>query len=353
MALSAGDLSATTYFRIPPREVAELVAQVEIRGVQRRGWSMRPSGVIARPMMRQASSPATAGQTDIRLGLLLGLAGVLVFSLTLPVTRRAVQELAPEVVGLGRTIPAALLALVVVAAYRRLPRGRDLPAVMVCASGVVFGFPLLSALAMRTVDASHGAVVLAVLPLLTAAAGAVLAGERPSARFWLWAVLGSASVLGFALLRSRGGLAAGDLYLLAASLLAAIGYAVGGRLAREAPGLLVIAWALVVSLPVLLVIGVALWPAVNTGASATAWACFAYVAVMSQFLGFYFWYRGLALGGIARVGQVQLFQTFFTLAASALLLGERLDALTLGFALLTFLFVWLARRERIAAAAPR
>lgn len=299
-------------------------------------------------MTRSIATPAST-----RLGLLHGLVGVLIFSLTLPVTRRAVQELAPEVVGLGRAIPAALLGLLVIAAYRRLPRRRDLPAVAVCAVGVVFGFPLLSALAMRTVDASHGAVVLAALPLLTAAAAAILAGERPSARFWLWAVLGSAVVLGFALLRSRGGLAWGDLYLLLASLLAAIGYAVGGRLARDAPGLLVIAWALAASLPVLLALGVGMWPAVRTGASLTAWACFAYVAVMSQFLGFFFWYRGLALGGIARVGQVQLLQTFFTLGASALLLGERLDAPTLVAALLTLFCVWQARRERVGGTAAR
>lgn len=299
-------------------------------------------------MTRSIATPAST-----RLGLLHGLVGVLIFSLTLPVTRRAVQELAPEVVGLGRAIPAALLGLLVIAAYRRLPRRRDLPAVAVCAVGVVFGFPLLSALAMRTVDASHGAVVLAALPLLTAAAAAILAGERPSARFWLWAALGSAVVLGFALLRSRGGLAWGDLYLLLASLLAAIGYAVGGRLARDAPGLLVIAWALAASLPVLLALGVGMWPAVRTGASLTAWACFAYVAVMSQFLGFFFWYRGLALGGIARVGQVQLLQTFFTLGASALLLGERLDAPTLVAALLTLFCVWQARREQVGGTAAR
>jgi drug/metabolite transporter (DMT)-like permease len=300
-------------------------------------------------MMR---APA-AVDAHVRSGLLYGLAGVLVFSLTLPVTRRAVEELPPGVVGLGRAVPAALLGLLVIAAYRRLPRRRDLPAVLVCAAGVVFGFPLLSALAMRTVDASHGAVVLAVLPLLTAAAGAVLVGERPSARFWLWAVLGSVAVLAFALLRSRGGLALGDLYLVAAALLAAIGYAVGGRLSREAPGLLVIAWALAASLPVLLAIGLFAWPSLDLDAGPVAWACFVYVAVMSQFLGFFFWYRGLALGGIARVGQVQLFQTFFTLGASALLLGERLDALTLGFALLTCAFVWLARRERIGVAMAR
>jgi drug/metabolite transporter (DMT)-like permease len=279
--------------------------------------------------------------------MLMGLVGVLVFSLTLPATRRAVQEMPAELVGLGRTIPAALLGLIVAALSRRLPTLRELPAVALCALGVVFGFPLLSALAMRTVDASHGAVVLAVLPLLTAAAGALLAGERPSPRFWLWAVLGCLSVLAFALARSRGGLAAGDLYLFVAALLAAVGYAGGGRLARTVPGLLVIAWALILSLPFLAVIGWWLWPLVNLQASAVAWGCFAYVAVMSQFVGFFFWYRGLALGGVARVGQVQLLQTFFTLAAGALLLGERVDMPTLVFAFVTLLLVWLARRERV------
>lgn len=286
--------------------------------------------------------------------MLLGLLGVLVFSLTLPATRRAVQEMPAAVVGLGRAVPAGLLALAVVLTAGRWPRRAEIPSVLACAAGVVFGFPLLSALALRTVDASHGAVVLAALPLLTAVAGALLAGERPSPRFWLWAALGSLAVLAFALSRSRGALAAGDAYLLAAAALAAVGYAVGGRLARDAPGLLVIAWALTASLPPLLVAGWWwLWPTVNWQASAAAWGCFAYVAVMSQFLGFYFWYRGLALGGVARVGQVQLLQTFFTLAASALLLGERLDASTMGFAVVTLVFVWLARRERVDRAPAR
>jgi len=286
--------------------------------------------------------------------MLMGLVGVLVFSLTLPVTRRAVQEMPAELVGLGRTLPAALLGLIVVALSRRLPTRGELPAVAVCALGVVFGFPLLSALAMRTVDASHGAVVLAVLPLLTAVAGALLAGERPSPRFWLWAALGCLSVLTFALARSRGGLAAGDLHLLAAALLAAVGYAVGGRLARTVPGLLVIAWALLLSLPFLAALGWWwLWPLVNLRASAVAWGCFAYVAVMSQFVGFFFWYRGLALGGVARVGQVQLLQTFFTLGASALLLGERIDTATLVFASVTLAMVWLARRERVDRSSDR
>lgn len=296
--------------------------------------------------------PTAAARAE-RQGLLFGLLGVVIFSLTLPATRHAVQELDPLVIGLGRTIPAACLGLATIALYRRLPGRAELPDLALCVGGVVVGFPLLSALAMRTVDASHGAVVLAVLPLLTAATGSVLARERPSARFWLWAVLGTLTVLAFTLQGTDGRISLGDLYLLVASLLAAIGYAAGARLARTAPGLLVIAWALVAALPITLPIVLPLLPAVAWTARPSTWLAFAYVAVMSQFMGFFFWYRGLALGGIAKVGQVQLLQTFFTLAASALLLGEQLDAVTLAFAVLTLAFVWLARRERIALAPAR
>lgn len=286
-----------------------------------------------------------------RLGLILGFVGVLIFSLTLPATRRAVQELPPEFVGLGRAVPAACVGgLMLLLVRARRPHRHELLPLAVTSLGVVLGFPLLSALAMRSVDASHGAVVLAVLPLLTAAAGAVVAGERPSARFWSWAVAGSLSVLAFALLRGRGALAGGDAYLALAAVMAAVGYATGGRLARAMPGLHVIAWALLMALPALLALGLWYRPHVDWQASWTAWGCFLWVALMSQFLGFFFWYRGLALGGIARVGQVQLLQTFLTIGAGALLLGERIDLATLGFAVLTLAFVWLARRERVGGA---
>jgi drug/metabolite transporter (DMT)-like permease len=271
-----------------------------------------------------------------------------VFSLTLPVTRLAVLEIDAAFVAFGRMALAGLAAgATLLLARAPLPARRDLPALLVVAGGVVFGFPLFSTLAMREVDASHGAVVLAVLPLATAAAGAVLAGERPSARFWLAAAAGAATVVAFALLRSRGRPEIADLYLLLACALAAAGYAAGGGLARRMPGLHVIAWALVLALPLSAALAATRLPELTTDASPAAWLAFAYVALMSQFLGFYFWYAGLARGGIARVGQVQLLQTFLTLLASALLLGERLDPATFVFATVTVAMVWAARRAPV------
>lgn len=282
------------------------------------------------------------------LGLALGTAGVTIFSLTLPMTRLAVAELPAEVVGLGRTIPAAAVAIFYLAiTCARWPTSHEWKLLAVAASGVVFGFPLFSALAMREVDASHGGVVLALLPLLTAAAGATLGGERPSRAFWLYAVAGALTVVAFAFWRSRGGVETGDVYLLIAAVLAAAGYAVGAVASRTMPGAHVISWALVVSVPALIPVGIWLWPRVNWNASAVAWGGFLYGALLSQFWGFFFWYKGLALGGIARVSQVQLLQTFLTLGFAALLLGERVDATMLGFAVLTVFWVWRGRAARV------
>jgi drug/metabolite transporter (DMT)-like permease len=280
-------------------------------------------------------------------GYALGLAGVAVFSVTLPATRLAVQQIDPWAVAFGRMAVAGLIAgAMLLALGERLPDRPTLARLAIVATGVVLGFPLFSTLAMQTVDASHGGVVLAVLPLATAVVAAVRAGERPTPAFWLWALLGTLLVLAFALLRGRGHLATGDLFLLLAGVLAAIGYAEGGVLARARPGLVVIGWALVLTLPAVLPVGLLLLPRVNWSADAAAWAAFLYVAIGSQFLGFYFWYKGLALGGIARIGQVQLLQTFLTLGCSAVLLGETIDKFTLIFALATVLCVWAGRRAR-------
>jgi drug/metabolite transporter (DMT)-like permease len=298
---------------------------------------------------RVALAPTSGPEArERRLGLLLGFLGVLVFSLSLPVTRRAVIELDAGFVAFGRMALAGLAAVVLLALRRApLPARRDLPALLTVAGGVVLGFPLFSTLAMREVDASHGGVVLAILPLATAAAGAVLGGERPSGRFWAASGAGALLVLGFALWRSRGAPGAGDLYLLLACALCAAGYAAGGRLARRIPGLQVIAWALVLTLPVSLAVAALRWPAVDPAASTTAWLAFLYVALMSQFFGFYFWYGGLARGGIARVGQVQLLQTFLTLIASWALLGERVDPVAWLFAAGAVAAVWAARRAPV------
>lgn len=257
-------------------------------------------------------------------GWVLGLVGVVGFSLTLPATRVAVAFMGPDLVGFGRAVLAALAAAAVLALRReRLPRPH-LRELLWVAAGVVLGFPFLSAWAMQRVPATHGAVMLAILPLATAGAGALFARERPSPSFWAASAVGSLSIIGYAAVTGTGHLRPADFALLGAALLAAAGYAAGGRIAREIGGWRVICWALVLALPLTAP------PAVLAGMRLTwaavplrAWLGLLYVALGSQLLFFFAWYRGLALGGVARVGQVQYLQVFLTLGWSAWWLGER------------------------------
>jgi drug/metabolite transporter (DMT)-like permease len=226
----------------------------------------------------------------------------------------------------------------------RRPSGSEWRLLALSAAGVVFGFPLFTTWAMRTVPAAHGAVVLAVLPLATAAAGAIVARERPSAGFWAVGVAGSLAVVAFALREGSGGIAPADLALLAAVLSAAFGYALGARAAATMGGWQAISWSLVLCIPLLAPAVLMNLPPAPREAPASAWAGFLYVALVSQYVGFFAWYRGLALGGIARVGQMQLLQPFLTIAASALLVAEALRAIDLGFAIVVVALVALGRR---------
>jgi drug/metabolite transporter (DMT)-like permease len=270
---------------------------------------------------------------------------VAVFSLTLPVTRLAMADSDPVVFGLGRSLLAAAVAAAILLATRqRWPRGREWRALAVVAAGVIFGFPLLSAWGMQRVPAAHGGVVLGILPLATVMASVVILRERPSLGFWLVSLTGGAAVVVFSLLRGGGSLGIGHLALLGSVACAAVGYAEGARLTRSLGGWQVICWALVLAFPLLLVPVV---PAVivhGLPGSPQSWAAFLYVALFSQLFGFFAWNRGLAMGGVARVSQVQLLQTFLTIAASALLLGEAVDAMTLGFAVFVVGSVALGRR---------
>lgn len=285
---------------------------------------------------------------DENLGYLLGLLAVMAFAVTLPATRVAVRALDPVFVGLGRAVGAAVLAgAFLLLTRQRLPSREQLKSLAIVAGGVVVGFPLLSAWAMRHVDASHGGVVLGILPLATAATGALFSGERPSARFWACAVIGSALVAGYSLTQSRGVPALADAALVGAVISAAIGYAEGARLSRTLGGLPVISWALVLSAPVLIVPVLLAAPS-TIDLPAQSWAGFAYVMVISQFLAFIPWYRGLALGGIARVGQTQLLQPFLTILAAALLLGEPGDIVTWLVAALVVAVVAVGRTAPVA-----
>jgi len=295
--------------------------------------------------MRQRDSATIPKAHERRRGLAWGFAGVAAFSLTLPATRVAITGLDPVFVGLGRAIVAAMLAAVALILTRTpWPGWRTLPHLAVVAGGVIVGFPLFSALAMRYVPASHGAVVIGLLPLLTALAGAWLAHERPSRAFWWSAAFGSAVVVGFAFWQGGGAPQMADGLLALAAVSAAIGYAEGGRLARTLGGWQVISWALVVAAPFVLVPTALAADARLATASIAAWSGFAYVSVISMYFGFFAWYRGLALGGIAAVGQMQLLQPFLTIFASALLLGEAIEPETLVAAAFVIVAIAMGRR---------
>jgi drug/metabolite transporter (DMT)-like permease len=284
------------------------------------------------------------------LGLLLGFIGMLAFAGTVPAARLAVAAIDPWFLTLGRAALAGIAALIiVVAARRRLPPRATLASFVVGAVGVVYGFPLLSSLALVTVPAAHGGVVLGILPMATAACAAAIAHERPSIGFWLASAAGAALVVGFAL--RHGGAASlvgGDLLLVGAIASAAIGYTLLGRLSLAMPGWEVICWALVLTLPVAVPAALATWPADVSAIPPSAWAAFLYVSLISQLVGFFAWNAGLAFGGIARVSQMQLMQPFVIVALAAVVNAEPIEAETLLFAAAVVATVMVGRTMRIA-----
>lgn len=286
-----------------------------------------------------------------RQAVVLGLMGVTVFGLTTPATRVAVLELDPVFITLGRALlAAALAAITLVIARPRAPQRQDWGRLFWFSVCSIIGFPLFMTLAMQYAPASHAAVVLAALPLLTAMSGVLVARERPSLGFWACGIAGTAAAVLYAVLSGGGAadLQWADLLLGAAALSAAMAYALGGEMSHRIGGWEVISWALVVSAPVLLLAFVALAPPINWGASAAAWVGFLYVAMFSQFLGFFAWNKGLSLGGIARIGQLLLLQPFVTLLAASLLLGETIGWMEVVFCVVVVMFVALGWRMRVS-----
>ena len=272
--------------------------------------------------------------------------GMLCFSFTLPATRIAVPEFGSYMIGFGRSAVAGVLALALLLILKeRLPERRHWLGLGVVALGTVFGFSIFTALALKTVPSSHGAVVVGLLPAATAIAAVLLTRERPRPVFWIICVLGVVAVLVFAVVQGAGHISAGDVYLLLAVIFAAAGYAEGGRLAREMGGWRVVSWALAFSLPItILAAWLSPWPAQVP--SITAWLAFGYVSLFSVFLGFFAWYKGLALGGVARAGQVQLIQPVLTVLWSALLLDEHISGATVMAALFVVGIALLSRLTR-------
>jgi drug/metabolite transporter (DMT)-like permease len=260
-------------------------------------------------------------------GWMNGLLGVVIFSGSLPATRVAVADFDPLFLTVTRAAVAGLLGMCLLLVFRqKRPARADVIPLAVVALGVVVGFPLLTALALQYVTAARCIVFVGLLPLATALFGVLRGGEQPRPAFWVFSGLGSALVAGFALMQGASASAIGDALMIAAIIVCGLGYAEGARLSRTLGGWQVISWALVLSLPIMLPLAVLLMPASFGSINVPAWLGLAYVSLFSMLIGFVFWYRGLAQGGIAAVGQLQLLQPFFGLALAAILLHEPVSA---------------------------
>lgn len=285
-----------------------------------------------------------------RSGLWWGFLGVLAFSFTVPFTRVAVGGLSPLLIGSGRAVIAAALAVAALALTRqRLPHGTQWVRLGIVAGGIVVGFPLLTSFALTTAPASHGAVVIALLPAATAVLAVIRGKECPPVSFWAMAAIGAVAAVAFASVQG-GGFAApttSDLMLFGAVIAAAIGYAEGGLLARELGAWQTVSWALVLAAPLMVTLAGVSWVQRPPTAGPAEWAAFGYLAVVSMFLGFFAWYRGLAIGPIAQVSQVQLIQPVLSIVWAAMLLREQLTWYTVVGGLAVVLCAAIAVRTRL------
>lgn len=256
-------------------------------------------------------------------GWVNGLIGVVIFSGSLPATRLAVLEIDPFFLTFARASIAGVLALILLLSFReKRPLASQIFSLVIVAIGVVIGFPLLTAIALQHVTSAHSIVFLGLLPLATAIFGVLRGGERPHLAFWIFSIMGSLLVVGFALYQSLAMSLVGDLLMLASVVVCGLGYAEGAKLSRTLGGWQVISWALLISLPFMLIASFATLPVTFNNIGTPAWLGLGYVSIFSMLIGFIFWYQGLAVGGIAAVGQLQLLQPFFGLALSATLLHE-------------------------------
>lgn len=278
-------------------------------------------------------------------GLFFGFLAIAAFSITLPATRLAVTHIDPTLVGLGRSLVAAVPAALLLLWFKSpLPSHRQWLGLLIVMAGVVLGFPWLTSLAMQNISGAQGGIIVSVLPLFTAIAGALIIGHRPSAGFWLMAILGSSLVFIYLALDKHGQFSGSELILLGASVLCAIGYAEGGRLAKEMGGFAVISWALVLSVPFSIFPVTLAWSDEISLIPWQAWAGFLYVSLISQWLAFIFWYHGLAIGGVVRVSQIQLLQPFLTLFVASLLLDESISMLMIVFSFAVVISIVIGKR---------
>nr|WP_255535802.1 DMT family transporter [Polynucleobacter sp. es-GGE-1] len=277
--------------------------------------------------------------------MLIGFIGILIFSLTLPVSKIAILSFNPYFIAFGRACLAGLVALAYLV-YKQapFPSKTDLVKLIVIALGIVFGFPIFTTVAMKEGSSSHGAVILGMMPLATTVIGVLRFKERPSLGFWFVSLLGAALVVIYALLKSAGSFTYIDGLLVLGGICACVGYVEGGELSRKMNPRAVISWALVISLPINIVMSYLTFHSEYWSADAIAWTSFVYLSLFPMFLGFFFWYEGLAIGGIARVSQVQLIQPFCTLIAASIFLGDHPTLMNMVFAFLVVSTVILSKK---------
>lgn len=274
-----------------------------------------------------------------------GLLGVIIFSGSLPATRVAVLDFEPMFLTSARAVIAALLGAFFLKLFKqKMPDRSDIFPLILVAIGTVLGFPLLTALALQHITAAHSIVFVGMLPLTTAIFGVLRGGERPEPAFWVFSIIGAATVAGFALYGNGGGNLTGDLLMIAAVVICGLGYAEGATLSRKLGGWQVISWALLISLPVMLIIGLFTLPETVRNVTPVGWFGLFYISVFSMMVGFIFWYRGLALGGIAGVGQLQLLQPFFGFLLAGAFLHEPIAWTMLASTVIVVLCVAGAKR---------
>lgn len=287
-------------------------------------------------------------QKQINKGMLLGLIGVILFSLTLPITRLIIPYFDPVFIGLARSVIAAVVAAIILLSFKQhFPSKKQTIQLLLTAIGIIAGFPILSAFGMQTVPASHGSVVIGLLPLLTAVIAVFISNERPSIGFWIAASIGAILVVIYSLLQGGMELHIGDVYLVGASFLGAWGYAMGSKVSQEMGGWQVICWVNIVGLPFSLAGFLLLMPESFTAIPNIGWAGLLYLALISQLFGFFFWYKGLVLGGTAHVSQTQLLQPFFSILASIYILGEQIYLRTYLFAITVVIAIAVTRKMAV------
>ena len=281
-------------------------------------------------------------------GMLIGLIGISMFSLTLPFTQMAVKEMSPFFVAFSRATIAGFCALILLILGKyKLPTKNQIIRLIIIAIGIVYGFPIFTSMAMTTLPSSHSGIVLGILPLTMSVLAAIRYNEKASLAYWITSIIGASLVVTYAFIDNNGFLIIEDLWLLFAILFVSVGYSEGGNLSKEMGSIAVVSWALVLTLPFNIIATYFFYETSFSSVSFQALISLSYVGLFSMYIGFFFWYKGIAIGGISRVGQVQLIQPFLTIFAAFFLTNEKITFLNILFALMVLVVIIVGKKTKI------